>query len=156
MQGRLTRRSIVMILAVLALLAVAVPAVMAAKPFNKPTKVTIKKWDVVDANGATTFLAPGATHTRCATVPITEIGFFGNAKRIVEGKYHRRSWLLNGASRLSNAYVWTDTDRKIPYNKSLTNSAPEGFEDGRWTVKIVQKGRTIGRSSINLATNPAC
>lgn len=141
----------------LSLLALTVPAgVLAKAPFNRPTHITIKKWDVVDRNDTTTFLAPGATHTHCASVPVPEIGFFGTAKRIVGGKVHKRIWLLNGVPQLSDSYVWTKTDKKTPYNKALTNSAPEGFDDGRWTVKIVQGGRTIGTSSITLATDASC
>jgi hypothetical protein len=129
---------------------------LASAAAAQATHVTINKWEIETAAQGEKRVNPGATFTHCASDPITSLGVEGNFRGAKEGvniqlKYIHdgvlednflKEWAVNGGGHFSHGIV------------PRPNGPPIG--DGFWAFKVTQKGKKIGRSTVNLAADPAC
>jgi hypothetical protein len=156
--GRIGDRRTALVVA-LTMLALALPAgVLAKSPFNKPTRVKFTYFIITSSTGIDHRAEAGTTFTHCASEIETILDAHGTLARTVEDQVHRNIWSLNGVKRNVFRLVWTQTKRrKRPFFTGIQSNEAGGLPDGRWTLKIVQKGRKIGPpASVTLAENPAC
>ena len=142
--------------AVVAALALAAPSGVLAKHHHhpKPMKVKIQQWELITASGTQTPGAPGATLTHCSSDVVRELDLHGHTKHAKAHKRFKVRLFLNGGLQLSTAEVYPASGRAL-FNDGIQNQT-KGLDDGLWTVKVVQKGKTVGESSLTVASNPSC
>lgn len=146
-------------LSALAAAALLVPGAAAAKPQPHPkpppppTKITVNRWAGETLSGSPYNAKPFATATHCATDPMKTLDLYGGAKHVVDGRHFVVQFLLNGTVRDVFHEHWSGTGFGH-YSDGIVNK--EGLPDGRWSVKIVQGGKTIGFSWVLLAADPSC
>jgi hypothetical protein len=138
------------VLAGLTLAATAVPA--GAR--SQHVRVTIKRWQVETLGGRTSAaVAPGKTITHCASDPVETIHARGQVTGAVQGRRITVKLLVGEALRDTFHYEWTHTGNRA-YHEEISNE--EGLPDGRWALKVIEAGKTIGQSSVLVAANPSC
>jgi hypothetical protein len=141
--------------------ALLVPALLApggvSAKKKRGTSISFNKWKV--ENGVSQTVSPNSTVTHCASERVSYLEVSGVARHLVTGKKgsHRRIWTHNGATvEKSGKLLWRKARKKAGYSGSLVSLEPEGFGDGTWTFKVVQRKKTIGRSSVVLVSDPSC
>ena len=150
MNSKRTRSRRLIVAAVVSVLALALAAAAQAR---RPTHITIKHWLITGSTSGDHFVTPGSTFTHCASELATHLDVQGRVRRAIEDKHFKVRFLLNGVQRDVFPEHWTSSGGGRFFDGIVNNS---GLPDGFWVFKATQAGRTIGRSSVTLATNPAC
>jgi hypothetical protein len=132
------------------LLVLVVPSAAAAKG----TKVKIGAWSVETADQARHSAKPGSTYRACASSPTFAIDARGTVTGAKKGKRFKEVWTLNGKPDSVFQVAWSKSGK---FSDSFGISASDGeLTTGRWKLKLVQGGRTIGASTIRVLTKPGC
>jgi hypothetical protein len=148
------RKASALCAAAFAVLAVSVPATLAKhRHHHRPPHIRITNWVVTTPARGEVDAGPGSTFTHCATDIPNHLHVDGRFKRAVDGKKLKFRVYLNGAVRDVFPEHWT-VDGFGDFGDGLGND--QGLPDGLWTFKWRGQGHTLGRSSITLATDPAC
>lgn len=139
-----------MVLTCVCLAALVFPGAAAAKG----TKVKIGSWSVATADSVKHNAKPGSTYRACASNPTVAIDARGSVTGATKGKGFKEVWTLNGKTDSVFQVGWSKSGR---FSDSFGISASDGeLTTGKWKLKIVQDGRTIGTSRIKIVTKPGC
>ena len=118
------------------------------------TKVKIGSWSVETADSARHGAKPGSTYRSCPSNPAIAIDARGSVTGASWGKGFKEVWTLNGKTDSVFPVDWSKSGQ---FSDSFGISASDGeLTPGRWKLKIVQDGRTIGAGPIRIVTKPGC
>jgi hypothetical protein len=129
-------------------------ALLAAAPATAgATSVSIGQWHVYTGSELHK-VKPGHRFNACASSPTTEADAKGKVKGAKKGHAFDEIWSLNGKQDHVVHASWGKGGNFTDYFGLFDSGNP--VATGKWKLKLVQGSKTIGKSSITLATKQSC
>jgi hypothetical protein len=129
--------------------ALVVPAAVA----GSDTHVKITSWHVYTTDGKLHKVKPGKTFKSCKSNPTHEIDAKGSVKHATKGAAFTENWTVGGKPDVSFNATWGKSGNFTDYfSRSNEGQLPRG----KWKLKLVEGGKTIGKSGITLKTKNGC
>ena len=118
------------------------------------THVAINSWHVYAKNHALHKVAPGSTFKACASKPTAEIDAKGKVKGAQKDAKFKEVWSVR--SKVDSVFhvSWGQSGNFTDYFGINANDG--SLKTGKWSVKLVQGSKTIGKSSITIRTKNSC
>lgn len=132
-------------------LALAFPAAAGAKG---GTHVAIASWSVETVDGKHHNAKANTTFRACESNPVVAIDARGKVTGAVSGKGFKEIWSVKGKVDSTFAVAWSKSGSFTDFFG--IGAGAGGLTTGRWKLKIVQSGKTIGKSAITIATKSGC
>ena len=133
-------------------LALVGPTLADASKKTKTTHVSIKGWAITTSDGKTGTIPPHGTFRHCPDITVAGIDAKGKVRDAKVGDTYATSWAQNGMHIVTFHAKWTRKNGKIHFG--LTNS-DSNVPDGKYGFVVLQKGKTVGKSSMTLASSSA-
>lgn len=136
-----------------ALLACAlVPFALAAPAqAGKGTHVQVTSWHLYTNDTELHKVKPGATFKACASNQVIDTYAKGSVKRAKKGAKFQEKWSLGDSPAPTVDAHWARDGNFTDYFRFQ----PEG-SSGKLKLKLVQAGKTIGKSAVTIKTKQSC
>lgn len=118
------------------------------------TSVAIKSWHVYTSDHKLHKEKPGSTFKACASKPTTEIDAKGSVNGATKGTKFAEIWSLNGHVNTTYHSTWLKNGNFTDYFTMVSEGG--ALDTGKWSVKLVQHAKTIGKSLITIRTKKSC
>lgn len=127
----------------------------AKKPAPKPLHVTYDHWVVTGSTSGNHTVKSSGTVKHCASDPVRKLLAFGVVVRAVKHETDDLFWLYNGHAAYQFKWTWLFNGKRKT-SMGIATPPPYSYPDGKYTVKLIHKGRTLGASSVTITTDKSC
>ena len=118
------------------------------------THVAIKSWHVYTNDGKLHKVHAGDTYRACASTPVNQLYAKGSVTGAKKNRKFDEHFSVNGQTYTVFHSTWLRNGNFTDYFgiDAGVNTLPAG----KWDVKLVQAGDTIGKSHVTIKTKTGC